>query len=101
MRGTFRYIALGLLIVFLVVAGALVFVARPRPVPPLPFATANFVSTPPPHSLMAPPANASRLTRVEFFFVITLPQKLHGKKSSKWSFAASPRTRCSIQGLLN
>src|SRR5262249_48600382 len=71
------------------------------PVPPLPFDSVSFVSTAPPVSLLAPPTNASTLKRMEFYLLVTLPQKFRGTNASTWSFPASPKMGCSIQGLLN
>jgi hypothetical protein len=101
MRGTFRILAVAFLIFIAALAGALLFVGKPRPVPPLPFDAKPFVSTTRPVSPFAPPANAPAWKRLEFYLFITVPQKLHGTNASTWSFPASPKTGCSIQGLLN
>lgn len=75
MRNQIKYLWAAVLAVALLLAGALYFAGKPRPVPPLPFDSTNFVSTTPPDSPFNP--------------------------SATWSFPASPKRACSIQGLLN
>jgi hypothetical protein len=101
MRRRIKYLGVALLAFTLLLAGALFFAGRPGPIPPLPFDSASFVSTAPPVSLLAPPTNAPAWERIEFYLRVTLPQKFHGTNASPWSFPASPRMACSIQGLLN
>jgi hypothetical protein len=97
----FKQLVTVLLVLSLALAVALFFVGKPKPVPPLPFEATNFVSTAPPVSLLAPPTNAPAWKRMGFYLLVTLPQKFRGTNASTWSFPASPRTGCSIHGLLD
>jgi hypothetical protein len=98
MRAPFKYLALG----FLVLAGFLFFLwpSAPKPVPPLPFDDKVFISTKPPVPLFAPSANAPVYARV-MYFAFDKWAKLRGTSASTWSFPASGKTACSVQGLLN
>jgi len=99
-RKIIKYFIPGLLVLFVVVTGTLLFPVKPKPIPPLPFDATTFISTPPPASPFVLPANAPLLKRFGFYLLVTIPQKLHGTNNSTWSFPASPKTFCSIQGLL-
>lgn len=101
MRASFKRYVLGFLIFFAALAGVLFFTSRPKPIPPpLPFNPTNFVSTTTNSYKFTPPPNAPFLTRA-FFFLLGEKQKIFGKGVSRWSFPASPKMPCSIQGLLN
>ena len=100
MRASLKQYVVAFLLLFVVLSGALFFMARPRVIPPLPFDPKVFISTTPPTPIIMPPQNASMLRRIGFFlFNITV--KLQGRTASSWSFPGGPKTGCSIQGLLN
>ena len=100
MRTSFKRYLLGFLVFFAALAGAVIFTSRPKPIPPLPFDASNFVSTTTNSYITPPPPTASFGTRA-LYFLYDEKQKIFGKSVPKWSFGASPKTACSIQGLLN
>jgi hypothetical protein len=102
MRASFKHYVLGFALFIVALAGVLCFGMRPKPIPPLPFDAKVFIASTSPYAgIFTPPPNASVFTRARYFIFFDLPQKFRGKNSSTWSFGASPKTGCSIQGLLN
>ena len=102
MRLSLKQYVLGFALFLVLLAGLTVFTLRPKPIPPLPFdATVFIASKSPLAGIFTPPANASVFTRFKYWMIFGLPEKFEGPSVRITSFAASPRTGCSIQGLLN
>jgi hypothetical protein len=103
MRSFFKYFILVSLAGFLGLMGLLFFLTppAPKPIPALPFDDKVFVATTP-ISLAppAPPATAPFYSRAQYFVFDRL-RDLWGPKSSSWTFSASPKRACGVQGLLN
>ena len=97
MRAPVKRFLAGFILIFMMLIGALVFLSWPKPIPPLPFDAKSFVSTTPP--TFSPPPNAGVYDRIRFS-LFNLMQK-HAGTNSTWSFGASPKMDCSVQGLLN
>jgi len=80
----------------------LVFLARPKPIPPLPFDAKMFIATKSPYAgLFKPPANASAFTRAKYFIFFDLPRKFMGTNAMTSSFPAGPWAFCGVQAFLN
>lgn len=94
-----RYL-IGILLGFALLIAISIFMAAPKPVPPLPFDTNGFVaSSPPSPNPFALPPNPSigqRLRYLDFKLMSAFR-----RNSTTWYFPASATTFCSVQGMLD
>jgi hypothetical protein len=95
-----RYVV-GLTLFFAMMIGVVVLTVNRRASapPPLPFATNGFVSTTPPMRVSS--WNPPLMTRLLWLGADVWDRLRGSHATTRWTFAASPVSGCSVQGLLN